>query len=87
MIPSDTRRATSWLYDDLLLSCNTTAACVLFAVIDALAGNATTWTAHQVVGGLLCTLVAFVAAAYRERRRQRTQLSIWRRLQLTGLPA
>jgi hypothetical protein len=64
------------------LSCNTAAACVVFITLDALAGNATTWTAAQVAAAGLCTSIAFVAAVYRERRRQRTQLSIWRRLQV-----
>jgi hypothetical protein len=66
------------------LACNTAAACLVFIVLDTLAGNAATWTASQVAAAVLCTTVAFVAAVYRERRRQRTQLSIWRRLQVTG---
>jgi hypothetical protein len=66
------------------LSCNTAAACVVFIVLDTLAGNAATWTASQVAVAGLCTTIAFVAAVYRERRRQRTQLSIWRRLQVAG---
>jgi hypothetical protein len=66
------------------LSCNTAAACVVFMVLDTLVGNAATWTASQVAAAVLCTTIAFVAAVYRERRRQRTQLSIWRRLQVAG---
>lgn len=65
------------------LSCNTAAACVVFVALDALAGNAPTWTAGQLAAAGLCITIAFVAAVYRERRRQRTQLSIWRRLQVT----
>jgi hypothetical protein len=66
------------------LSCNTAAACIVFVALDALAGNAPTWTLLEVASASLCTGLAFVAAAYRERRRQRTQLSIWRRTQVTG---
>jgi hypothetical protein len=64
------------------LSCNSAAACVVFVAVDALAGNAPTWTTRHVVSGTLATSLALVAAIYRERRRQRTQLSIWRRLQV-----
>lgn len=64
------------------LSCNTTAACVVFVALDALAGNAATWTILQAASVGLCTGLAFVAAVYRERRRQRTQLSTWRRTQV-----
>src|SRR5688572_7113964 len=60
------------------LSCNAAAACVVFIAIDALAGNAPTWTGSQVAAAFLFTALAFVAAVYRERRRQRTQLSVWR---------
>jgi hypothetical protein len=66
------------------LACNVAAACVVFVVIDVLAGNAPTWTGAQVAAGVLFTALAFVAAVYRERRRQRTQLSIWRRTQIAG---
>ena len=62
------------------LSCNAAAACIVFVLVDGLTGNATTWTASQVGAGALCGTLALVAAVYRERRRQRTQLSIWRRL-------
>ena len=62
------------------LSCNTAAACFVFAAVDVVSGNAATWTPSQVGGGVLVTSIALVAAVYRERRRQRTQLSIWRRL-------
>ncbi len=64
------------------LACNAAAACVVFIVIDALAGNASTWTPHQIAAGALTTVLALIAAVYRERRRQRSQLSIWRRLQV-----
>ena len=64
------------------LSCNAAAACVVFVALDALAGNAPTWTASQIASALFLIAIAFVAAVYRERRRQRTQLSIWRRLQV-----
>jgi hypothetical protein len=66
------------------LSCNAAAACVVFVAIDAAAGNAITWTLPQVLVSLSCTLLAFIAAAYRERRRQRTQLSLWRRSRVLG---
>ena len=61
------------------LSCNTTAASVVFVLVDALAGNAPTWTPAQAGVTVLIMLLALVTAVYRERRRQRTQLSIWRR--------
>ena len=48
----------------------------LLASVAALAGS--------LGAGLLATLLALVAAVYRERRRQRSQLSIWRRLQVGG---
>ena len=66
------------------LSCNSAAACVVFVGLDLLAGNAPTWTLSQGVAMGLVTALAFVAAVYRERRRQRTQLSIWRRVQIGG---
>ena len=61
------------------LSCNTTAACVVFVLVDALAGNGSTWTMAQIGVAALVMLLVLVTAIYRERRRQRTQLSIWRR--------
>jgi hypothetical protein len=64
------------------LSCNAAAACGVFVVVDVLAGNAPTWTRAQVVCAVLATSLALVAAVYRERRRQRTQLSVWRRLEV-----
>jgi hypothetical protein len=64
------------------LSCNTAAACVVFLVLDLVAGNAPRWTPTYLLAWFLCFVVAMVAAVYRERRRQRTQLSIWRRLQV-----
>ena len=64
------------------LSCNTAAACVVFLALDLIAGNAPRWTPGYLMVWLLCFVVAMVAAVYRERRRQRTQLSIWRRLQV-----
>ena len=65
------------------LACNAAAACVVFFAADIIAGNAASWTAAQAGSGLLALGLAIVAAVYRERRRQRTQLSIWRRLQIT----
>jgi NADH:ubiquinone oxidoreductase subunit K len=65
------------------LSCNSAAACVVFIMLDALAGNIPTWTISQIAAASLTTGLAFVAAVYRERRRQRTQLSVWRRCQIT----
>lgn len=64
------------------LSCNTVAACVVFGLVDLAAGNRAQWTATQVVAWFLAFSMALVTAIYRERRRQRTQLSIWRRLQI-----
>jgi hypothetical protein len=66
------------------LSCNTAAACLVFVAVDALAGNAPTWTWAQAGIAVLATALALVAAVYRERRRQRTQLSVWRRTQVTA---
>ena len=64
------------------LSCNAAAGCVVFVGVDLVAGNAPTWTRAQAASGALCALLASVAAVYRERRRQRTQLSLWRRSQV-----
>jgi len=61
------------------LSCNTTAASLVFVLVDVLAGNAETWTMAQVGVTALVMLLTLITAIYRERRRQRTQLSIWRR--------
>ena len=61
------------------MSCNTAASCVVFVIVDVLAGNAATWRMTQVAIAALIMLLAFLAAVYQERRRQRTQLSIWRR--------
>jgi hypothetical protein len=64
------------------LSCNSAAACVLFVLVDAIAGRVPTWTLGQVAIGALAFAICLIAAVYRERRRQRTQLSIWRRSQI-----
>ncbi|MFZ5638947.1 MAG: hypothetical protein ACOY82_20445 [Pseudomonadota bacterium] len=66
------------------LACNSAAACLVFVTVDALAGRAPTWTLPQIAVTLAILLLALVAAVYRERRRQRTQLSIWRRLRIGG---
>ena len=64
------------------LACNAAAACLVFIAVDSLMGRYVTWTASQITVALLIVGVALLAAVYRERRRQRTQLSIWRRLQV-----
>jgi hypothetical protein len=64
------------------LSCNASAACFVFILIDVLTGNAATWTVVQIVIACAALSGSLIAATYRERRRQRTQLSIWRRLQI-----
>lgn len=64
------------------LSCNVAAGCFVFVLVDLLAGNAATWTVTQVSAACIALSGSLIAAAYRERRRQRTQLSIWRRLQI-----
>ena len=64
------------------LACNAAAAGMVFVVVDVIAGNAWSWTPAQLSIGSLAVGLALVAAVYRERRRQRTQLSIWRRLQI-----
>jgi len=69
------------------LSCNAAAACLVFVAIDALAGNAAMWTAADVGMSVLAISVTLIAAVYRERRRQRTQLSIWRRQQVMDAEA
>lgn len=66
------------------LACNAAAAGVVFVAVDALAGRYAGWTAAQVGTAALAIALALVAAVYRERRRQRTQLSIWRRLQVAA---
>ncbi len=71
------------------LACNALAACVVFGVIDLLAGNAGHWSIAELLGYAACCALAALSAVYRERRRQRTQLSVWRRLQLRaqGVPS
>ncbi len=64
------------------LSCNAVAACAVFVAVDALTGGCADWSAGRVAVGALALGLALVAAIYRERRRQRTQLSVWRRLQI-----
>ena len=68
------------------LACNSAAACVVFVVVELLMGRAREWTPSQVGVGVVVIVLALVAAVYRERRRQRTQLSIWRRLQVLADP-
>lgn len=67
------------------LACNAAAACVVFAGIEVIAGHADDWTVAQVGMFALLAGIALIAAVYRERRRQRSQLSIWRRLQVSGI--
>jgi hypothetical protein len=64
------------------LSCNAAAACCVFAAVDAIAQGVASWGGVGLALGMLVTASAFFSAVYRERRRQRTQLSIWRRLQI-----
>jgi hypothetical protein len=59
----------------------------VFAVIDAVAHGVSSWGGSGLALGLLVTAGAFLSAVYRERRRQRTQLSIWRRLQIQPGPS
>jgi len=69
------------------LSCNAAAACLAFVAVEALTGGWRDWSAGQAAAAALAIALALVAAVYRERRRQRTQLSIWRRLQIeNGAP-
>ena len=76
----DARRTMHRLKVLCSLSCNALAATVVFIAIDALAGHAPTWRAADIALGACALAAGLVAAAYRERRRQRTQLSLWRRL-------
>ncbi|KRB06877.1 hypothetical protein [Lysobacter sp. Root690] len=64
------------------LSCNAAAACLVFVAIEALTGGWRQWSGAQVAVAMFVIALALIAAVYRERRRQRTQLSIWRRLQI-----
>lgn len=65
------------------LACNAAAAVLVFVTIDLIAGRAPTWTLAHIGAAVLVIALALLAAVYRERRRQRTQLSIWRRLQIS----
>jgi len=65
------------------LACNTAAACAVFVGIAIVTGHASDWTALGLGIGLPLGALALLAAVYRERRRQRTELSLWRRLQVT----
>jgi len=49
---------------------------------EADAHGAASWGGAGWSVGTCVTAGAFLSAVYRERRRQRTQLSIWRRLQI-----
>ncbi|NUO74966.1 MAG: hypothetical protein HOQ32_03035 [Lysobacter sp.] len=64
------------------LACNAAAALLVFVAIDALRGGYRYWSGTQVAVTAFAIALALIAAVYRERRRQRTQLSIWRRLQV-----
>lgn len=69
------------------LSCNAAAACCVFAAVDALAHGVASRGSPELALWTLVTAGAFLSAVYRERRRQRTQLSIWRRLQIDPVSA
>jgi hypothetical protein len=64
------------------LSCNAAAACLVFAAVETLTGRVVEWGAGDTAVAAFVIALALIAAVYRERRRQRTQLSIWRRLQI-----
>lgn len=64
------------------LSCNAAAASVVFVTVELLTGRWSQWSGGEIAAAGLVIALALVAAVYRERRRQRTQLSIWRRLQI-----
>jgi hypothetical protein len=81
-VEPDSRHALNRMKVLSSLSCNAAAACVAFIALEAVSGNAARWTPGQTGAGMLALLVALVAAVYRERRRQRMQLSLWRRLQI-----
>lgn len=76
----DARRTMHRLKVLFSLACNALAATVVFIAIDALAGHAPTWRGSDIALGAGALVAGLIAAAYRERRRQRTQLSLWRRL-------
>jgi hypothetical protein len=64
------------------LACNALAAVVVFVfvAVDILAGHAPDWRGSDIVLGACALAAGVAAAAHRERRRQRTELSLWRRL-------
>lgn len=64
------------------LSCNAAAASLVFVTVEALTGRLAGWRGGEVAVAAFVIALALIAAVYRERRRQRTQLSIWRRLQI-----
>ncbi|MGO4776154.1 hypothetical protein AB4084_11710, partial [Lysobacter sp. 2RAB21] len=64
------------------LSCNAAAASLVFVTVEALTGRLAGWRGGEVAVAAFVIMLALIAAVYRERRRQRTQLSIWRRLQI-----
>lgn len=83
----DARRTMHRLKVLCSLACNALAATVVFIAIDAAAGHASLWRGSDIALGACALAAGLVAAAYRERRRQRTQLSLWRRLCIErGLP-
>lgn len=64
------------------LACNAAAGCVVFVLVDALSGGIADWSVRRAAIAAGAIGLALVAAVYRERRRQRTQLSVWRRVRI-----
>lgn len=64
------------------LACNAAAGCFVFVLVDALSGGIADWSGGRVAIAAGAIALALIAAVYRERRRQRTQLSVWRRVRI-----
>lgn len=64
------------------LACNAAAGCLVFVLVDALSGGIADWSGGRVAIAAGAIGLALIAAVYRERRRQRTQLSVWRRVRI-----
>ncbi|QWP76119.1 hypothetical protein J5226_21400 [Lysobacter sp. K5869] len=64
------------------LACNAAAGCFVFVLTDVASGGLADWSGGRVAIAAGAIALALTAAVYRERRRQRTQLSVWRRVRI-----